>query len=76
MRWQDANNEQYADWDNDKVIEVANDRNEVRYQIDWAQSICGNRKSQHANYQRRFRIPSREIHDQDVAFDTTRPFFG
>src|SRR5206468_833292 len=39
VRWHQPGYQEQAEWHNDQIVEIPEDRNEIRNQIDWTQSI-------------------------------------
>src|SRR5262245_1306961 len=71
--WNKPNDEQDAEGNQDDVIEVAQERNEVRDEIDGRQRVSGNGDGQGFRIPGDARIATRKIEGMNIAPERPRP---
>jgi hypothetical protein len=73
IRRHELHREENAERDDHKVVQVPDDRYEVRDQVDWAEGIGRDSDGRDLRVPRHARVPRSEIQRVDVAFDLSRP---
>ena len=69
LRWDQPNDDKNAEWDDDEVVEITQNRDEIRNEVDRGQRIARDRHGQKLGVPRNTGIVAREVERVDIARD-------